>query len=68
MRKIISYQIISGNDSGELETLVNSAISAGWAPVGGVSYSSYDSEDRYVQAVVKYEYETSKKPCHNYTE
>ena len=58
MRKIIDYQLLSGESSGDLERSVQMDIGNGWQPFGNPvhvedEHTEYDGE--WYQAMVKYE-------------
>lgn len=53
--KIIEYGVISTSTVDKLDTRVNAFIELGWQPLGGVSQGSHMSEEKFSQAMVKYE-------------
>ncbi len=52
MNKITEYQVFAAGNLQDLVTLINTAISIGWIPIGGVSFSPVTLN--YFQSVVKY--------------
>jgi len=68
MKEIIGYKLACCYDSGEMTNTVVKEMKNGWHPFGGIGYSRNEDEEKFVQALVKYEEEPVKKTCHNYTE
>ena len=56
MKKIIEYQNAMGQNSAELQEMVNLCIKAGWQPIGGVALLTFPlSTPLFYQSLVKYE-------------
>ena len=55
--KIIDYTIVGGATPTETVEIVIELISGGWQPIGGISATNSEAEDKiyYAQAMVKYE-------------
>jgi hypothetical protein len=53
--KIIKYGLVSTSTVDKLDARVNAFIELGWQPLGGVSQGSHMSEEKFSQAMVKYD-------------